>query len=616
MPTESRAEQAILSPANLAVLRNTLGSDVTRMQDALSDRGQNPAVCEQIYAVVQQNQRLLGILANIEQRFSQDPAHVDPQDRNRYSTIVGYVLRNHPEIEAALQYEPQHKALFQSVDVGRVNIGSIVEQRATGGHDTLSPQAATPLSISCPPKATSASAQVSRLRGSMEVDHPDTRVPPGDSRPNLQDIADSDLFLAEIMHTTPSIRASESFLTEPIYDTHGALIEPNPRHARQVLYELAKQYREQLLAAKDGKLAALQAENAALKTNLHAALTEITELKARLSSSAGRLSIQEDFLTAENTALKETITRKSADASHLAQEMQALRAEVADLKCARENLTQLTTVLLQERQALQNEVLQGNRPNGDVGREASLERIEAMCRHAAALEQQIQTQPARTDLCDTFMAKLELTIQTYETMLGRVKQLTGAQLNDLSVTLSPHTSMVSILGVPEHGGTSIGRQGRESNTMSAGQPPHQEPERTKSQPRSTRSPTRSKSGTTGRNGRQVNPDVLVYEVVRVLTELGPRAPALQRVGPREWIVEKNGIVISVNLNSSGIVVVESEGGVPLVQFLKRMHDVPARLGTPGSRSPRRPRTASVSARSPSFNALTMFDTARKIIDKH
>ncbi|TNJ27032.1 hypothetical protein GMRT_14648 [Giardia muris] len=613
MPVESRAEQAVLSPANLAVLRNTLGSDVTRMQDALNDRGQNPAVYEQIRAVVQQNQRLLGILSNIEQRFAQDPAHVDPQDRNRYSTIVGYVLRNHPEIESALQYEPQHKALFQSVDVGRVNIGSIVEQRATGGPDTLSPQTATPLSISCPPKA--ASAHVSRLRGSMDLDHPDTKAPT-DLRPNLQDIADSDLFLAEIMHTTPSIRASESFLTEPIYDTHGALIEPNPRHARQVLYELAKQYREQLLAAKDGKLAALQAENAALKTNLHAALTEITDLKARLSSSAGRLSIQEDFLTAENTALKETITRKSADASQLAQEMQALRAEVADLKCARENLTQLTSVLLQERQALQNEIIQGSRANGDVSRETSLERIEAMCRHAAALEQQIQTQPARTDLCDTFMAKLELTIQTYETMLGRVKQLTGAQLNDLSVTLSPHASMVSILGVPENGGTTIARQGREPNSLSTGQQSHQDPERTKSQPRSTRSPTRSKSGTTGRNGRQVSPDVLVYEVVRVLTELGPRAPALQRVGPREWIVEKNGIVISVNLNSSGIVVVESEGGVPLVQFLKRMHDVPARLGTPGSRSPRRPRTSSVSTRSPGFNALSMFDTARKIMDKH
>lgn len=447
-----------------------------------------------------------------------------------------------------------------------------------------------------------------------------------------------------------------------IYTPQGELIDPCPHHSRQILYELAKRYKAQAeeLAAKagsklqpgvaDARMATLAEENSALKVSLHSALNELSEIKQKLMHQVQGSLSQEGSLTTENISLKETIARKNSELIKQGQKLKETRNTADDLQKTKQHLTQLTDVLLEERKLLQDEIL-SLKPGGKSAN--STKEIESMCKHVAALEKQLHSEVKviNVDLSEQLSAKLKDTILIYEQMLTKTKQRavgkprTPDQRNQSATTSMQAFSPFGNLGTTNTGPNSPynpsftegGAQRHQISTLThslAYDSHHEDAEqlRSSSRPGSARSRqsirSTSSRASSGRRSvargassgsRGISPEVLTYEVVKVLTELGPRAPSLQRIGPREWIVEKNGAVISVNLGHTGTVVVESEGGVPLVQFLKRLQDPPTRTTTPRRmKSPgkmAKDDDQSIGRRSPALDTsgLAMFSAARRMM---
>lgn len=447
-----------------------------------------------------------------------------------------------------------------------------------------------------------------------------------------------------------------------IYTARGDLIDPSPHHSRQILYELAKRYKAQAedLATKaktvlqpgiaDAKIASLTEENSALKVSLHSALNELSEIKQKFMHQAQGISGQEGPLTTENLSLKETIARKNSELIKQGQELQETRNTADDLQKTKQHLTQLTDVLLEERKLLQDEIL-SLKPGGKGSN--STKEIESMCKHIAALEKQLQSEikTVNVELPEQLSAKLKDTILIYEQMLAKTKQRTmvkprtpdqrGQSVTTSMQALSPFGSSGAINTDPNSPyNTSFVESGAQRHQPSAlahslaYESHHEDTDqlRPSSRPGSARSRQSARStssrASSGRRSvaksissgsRGISPEVLTYEVVKVLTEMGPRAPSLQRIGPREWIVEKNGSVISVNIGHAGTVVVESEGGIPLVQFLKRLQDPPARTTTPRKmKSPGRIAKEDeqlIGRRSPALDTsgLSMFSAAKRMM---
>lgn len=444
---------------------------------------------------------------------------------------------------------------------------------------------------------------------------------------------------------------SQKLLLSSIYTAQGDLIEPSPHHSRQILYELAKGYKSQVetLASKagatlqpgvaDAKIASLTEENSALKVSLHSALNELSEIKQKLIHQTQSISGQEGPLTTENLSLKETIARKNSELIKQGQELKETRNIAEDLQKTKQHLTQLTDVLLEERKLLQDEIM-SLKPGGKGSN--STKEIESMCKHIDALEKQLQTEvkTINVDLSEQLSAKLKDTILIYEQMLMKTKQRAMAQpCTPDQRNQSATTSMQVFSPLGNSGTTHVdanspynasfiesGTQRHQLSTFPhsmAYESHHEDTDRLKpsSRPGSSRASSRRRSVVKGvaSGSRGISPEVITYEVVKILAEIGPRAPSLQRIGPREWIVEKNGAVISVNVGPSGALIVESEGGIPLVQFLKRLQDPPTRTTTPRRmKSPGKMVKEDeklIGRRSPALDAsgLSMFSAAKRMI---
>lgn len=725
--------QIDLSLENITNLRSIITRDIAKIQDALSESAQNPTIHQQLEPIIKQNQRILQSLDTIEYEYNANAAETVKNRGQKYTAIVQYVLRNHPQLESTLTARTRGTApsaendeseatrrltgdsaalsARNSVEEFSVNLSAmnrvslppedkqlhnnhvqeVVESRPfLGSVDSIRSSAVT-----CPTKVGSKTHQGGIIAASLSSLH----APSVSANNRLQDIINSDVTLFSLatlantelnpndwssieqspVHLLSGHKARESSIAikvdpyqpfspaskpplSSIYTAQGDLIDPSPHHSRQILYELAKRYKAQVddLATRvgstlqsgvaDAKIAALTEENSALKVSLHSALNELSEIKQKLMHQAQGIMSQEGPLTTENLSLKETIARKNSELIKQGQELKETRNTADDLQKAKQHLTQLTDVLLEERKLLQDEIL-SLKPGGKGSN--STKEIESMCKHIAALEQQLHSEvkAVNVTLPEQLSAKLKDTILIYEQMLAKTKQrAVGKPRTPDSRNQSAANSMQTFspfgnLGTVNTGPNSPynasvtegGAQRHQPSALAqsiAYESHHEDTEqlRPSSRPGSARSrqsvrstSSRASSGrrsvTKGASSgsRGVSPEVLTYEVVKVLTELGPRAPSLQRIGPREWIVEKNGTVISVNMGHTGLVIVESEGGVPLVQFLKRLQDPPTRTTTPRRmKSPGRMAKEDdqpIGRRSPALDTsgLSMFSAAKRMM---
>lgn len=584
--------EPVANGTNIALVRMYVERDIGRFQAALK----NPRYADQraqFSKSLEQSQKILHQLSNIQVDLEKTGGQLSDSRRRAYSKVVAFVAKTHPNLTRRMTTEPWSAGdpdfeagsrLAASTEGSGVREGeaapaavgapgalrSTLESLAgmddaQEGSLTVTPAPGLPLgadlsgvgavgargvglpgaAVAVDAAAASASAPAPALAAlSALPDRPiDFRSAASQGRQGAQGVQ-----AAQLMQ--PGLPGSSGPSGQPVPVASAAAISAP-------------------IAAAGPAAPPLPQPDPKLLADLSAALSAASS--ARAEADAAKLRAQ-DLSSRLDAALQEN--------ARLAAALEAEREQAAQAQSAARNHQLMYRAVLQERDLAVRELLEARESQnaGEHVRElvAQVEQLTAMVQESYRNE--------LVEISEDVGRKISASLAQYEELFKKLKK--RPQRNGTVSSISPRSIMAS--GVSDLGASALGddaaergtRGFTESSFVGAEPLPAPVPE----------APPSVRSISTGRQSLgkavaasqpqappqpQARPagrgtDALVSEVVRIITGLGPRAPALQRVSQREWSVEKNGHVLRLGFGEDGTVVIENEGMAPLEGYLRAL----------------------------------------------
>lgn len=548
---------ADMSAENFDVLRSVLARDNRKLNAAMDQHQGATLLLEQMGALVRNNTKILNELSLIQSELDIDPLSVKAATHSKYAKILKYVLRNHPDVAKKLVTSASEIAVSLPDSGSAVPSASALAD--SKGSTPYSPTAAKPSSTQpYTPGKDSPQAQPALSSSVVQSTAQPAKdsAPPGDAAPSH----------APSARSSPTVNPM-SGVPEPEAPQQGM---PGARllqlasdwmgYGRRAAECAATAARG--LSAQTGECEVLRQEYSLLQAQLQQAYSD----NSKGYNSVHSLRQTVDALGQANTDLEEQIANYKAAVQEALEDNERLEARAADVE--------QRTLEVEARLARTDEAFRHANAERDtlvqvLSQMSSAKGLSAIYKNVSNMELLVSDRYASMTqgVAEALSEKLASAVAQYEQMLARIRHERPRASADMRVAAGgshsddpQSASMGAYASILSRDGASFTGARGDLHTRDL-----------------------QTGSFSGRAKQDTSSDAVMAEVVRTITNFGPRAPALQRIGKRDWVVERNGRVLTIGLNAAGKPVVESENGVLLVQYLRRLADTSTR-GTPGRRA--------------------------------